>query len=134
MSTSNGSRLPRELREPTGPARREPGASWTDVGPAHADVAVCAVWMGRQGWRHEVTVTFDAIDPPTVDADGQEVDAGGPVRRQDALWLGDAGDAQRVALAAVDELRAGAFTRDDVGELHGLSAIARRLGITTPLR
>jgi hypothetical protein len=122
------------------PAKREPGERWDVAG---AIVTTEHVRLAR-GWRHEVSVEHDAIDPPTFtvcpcilapgvtgqlvehgpDCTRRLVDAGGPVRRRDTLWLVDAGDAQRIARAAVDELRSSTFA--------GLSALARRLGITTP--
>jgi hypothetical protein len=122
MSTSNG-HMPHAAA--TSSTRIEPGERWDVAG---AIVTTLHVQLAR-GWRHEVSVEHDAIDPPSrapapAGEVGRIVDPGGPVRRRDTLWLADALDAQRLARAAVDELRRRAF--------DGLSQLARRLKIDTP--
>lgn len=109
--TAHGLILPPHLRHEHDQARDEPGR--VEQLPNGATVKQRAVWMGRQGWRHEVAASW-----PARDGDG-------PVQRTDVLWLADVLDADRLRRAAADELRAGEL-RD------GLSALARRLGLQLP--
>lgn len=72
-----------------------------------------AVWMNRHGWRHEVTALWTARDR-----------AGEAVQIMDALWLDVEHQAEQLARAAADQLRAGELPAG------GLSALARRLRLT----
>jgi hypothetical protein len=106
----SGLLLPVGLRERRPERTREPGRRRDNLNGTRVDQA--AVWMGRQGWRHEVSAQW------TDRRDGSLV--------CDVLWLDVAHQADQLARAAADRL-AGA------GELqHGLSGLAGVLGLTLP--
>jgi hypothetical protein len=106
--------LPTRLQGSGSTARREhisrmDGPAWT--------VSIERVELTR-GWRYEVNAEYDAID------------ADGPVRRRDTLWMPDHDQAAQLARAGADRLRSITFGGPVRGRPEGvLSPLARQLGL-----